>query len=112
MYYCSARYEEVAHLNVNDLVFTKSFNVLITFGKAKNNQYGNALINCISKLDNEFCPYVMLQIYIENSQKSEEPLFPNLNNKGRSIIKGSRISGDNGRKVVKATLVIAVSQLS
>ena len=51
----------------------------------------------------------MLEIYVdillENGQTLEDPLFPNLNNKGRNIIKGSQLSGDNARKVLKTTLV-------
>ena len=82
MYFCSARYEEVAHLDLRDLVFTESFNVKLTFSKAKNNQFGNALTNFISKLDHDFCPSVMLRIYndllIKGGQKAEDPLFANL----------------------------------
>ena len=110
MYFCSARYEEVAHLNIRDIVFTESFNVKLTFSKAKNNQFGNALTNFISKLDNDFCPSVMLRIYmdllIENGQNPEDPLFPNFRGDSKTIIKNSQISSDNARNVLKKTLVL------
>ena len=108
MYFCSARYEEVAHLNLRDLVFTESFNVKLTFSKAKNNQFGNALTNFISKLDHDFCPSVMLCIYvdllIEGGQKAEDLLFPNLKGNGKTIIKDSCISLDNAKMFLKIHL--------
>ena len=110
MYFCSARYEEVAHLNIGDVVFTESCNLKLTFCKAKNNQFGNALTNYISKLDNDFCPSVLLSIYMdllsENGQKPEDPLFPNFKGNSKTIIKDSRISADNARNMLKKTLVI------
>ena len=109
MYFCSARYEEVAHLNLRDIVFTESFNVKLTFSKAKNNQFGNALTNFITKLDHDFCPSVIMRIYIdlliEGGQNDEDPLFPNLRGDGKTIIKNSQISSDNARNVLKKTLV-------
>ena len=51
----------------------------------------------------------MLKIYVdillENGQSLENPLFPNLTNQGKSVLKGSRLSGDNARKVLKTTFV-------
>ena len=37
MYFCSARYEEVAHLDIGNITFTDSYNVKLNFWKAKNN---------------------------------------------------------------------------
>ena len=107
MFYCSARYEEVAHLDIGDIKFTENFNVKLNFRKAKNNQFGNSLTSYISKLEGDFCPSVLLSIYVDMltdyGQGPSDALFPNF--RGNKILKDSRISSDNGRNMLKKTLV-------
>ena len=107
MFFCSARYEEIAHLNIGDINFTENSNVKLHFRKSKNNQFGNSLTSYVAKLDGDFCPSGLLSIYVDMltdyGQGASDALFPNF--RGHKILKDSRISSDNGRNMLKKTLV-------
>ena len=100
-YFASARFEEAIHLNIGDLIFTPDLNVLVTFRKAKNNQYGNALQSVISNMDSLHCPFGMLKIYInilvEARQGFNDALFPSIFQSGK-IKKGSRVMDNFARR--------------
>ena len=107
-YFASARFEEAIHLNIGDIIFTPDSNVLVTFHKAKNNHFGNALQNVISNMDSLFCPFVMIKIYVdlllEAEQGLDDALFPSLF-QSRKVKKGSQVTDDFARNKLKATLV-------
>ena len=107
-YFTSARFEEAIHLNIGDIIFTPDSNVLVTFCKVKNNQFGNALQNVISNMDSLFCPFVMIKIYVdlllEAEQGLDDALFPSLF-QSRKVKKGSQVTDDFARNKLKATLV-------
>ena len=110
LFFCCARYEEVANLKLNNLNRTQEGNLEIVFEKAKNNQFGAAKSSVIRSMGNGICPVKIVWNYkerIELAYGSDDKslfLFPSLTPKSEPK-KGTRFSYDNSMKRLREALV-------